>query len=212
MAQIGNSVLRVLNRLYSFVGGVQGVQNMDLLSPVTVVHDVSREAELGSDLTPFLGFHVLTQQLNHAGADTQRAATDPFTQVATYGAIPDHDISLWLLDCTIYPSTNAIGVVYCALFQSLQYPGVGAAGYYPSKVIRVADDQAGVANFAGGGTAYQGITANTAFHAVDQIRDPILIHPGSRFTTASTSTGAMALIVHWFLWAGRRGTTPPGMG
>jgi len=40
--------LRLLDGLYRFVGGLKGESTMDLTSPIVRVHDLSREAELGT--------------------------------------------------------------------------------------------------------------------------------------------------------------------
>jgi len=54
--------LGVLDRIYDFVGGLQGEDSVDTVSPIIRVHDVSREAELGT----YLGINRGTRSLTYA--------------------------------------------------------------------------------------------------------------------------------------------------
>ncbi len=70
-----NAPLRLLDRIYGFVGGLRGVRSVDLSSPIVLVHDVSREAELGTYsgigiALPGSAYFAIVHDHVHAGADT----------------------------------------------------------------------------------------------------------------------------------------------
>lgn len=71
MAQFLNRPLKVLDRIYRFVGQVTATDKLDLASPVQLVHDVSREAD---SFSGFMGdpngngFFTVESQVTAAGA------------------------------------------------------------------------------------------------------------------------------------------------
>ena len=137
MGRFTRAPLRLLDRLYRFEGGVQTRSEVDLTSPITRVHDVAREAELGTLVDPSNGeisasypYFTINVDNVHAGADTQRQVIGVYSNQVTTWALatwdpPDPVLeTVWLLNAFV-TGTNAITEAY-VLNDTLPKAGAGS--------------------------------------------------------------------------------------
>jgi hypothetical protein len=88
--------LGLLDTIYGFVGGLRGVSRLALAQPITVVHDVSREAELGG-FDGFFGrgqgavdgtFFTIAIDNVHGAASTIQTGVGVYSNQSTTWALP----------------------------------------------------------------------------------------------------------------------------
>lgn len=212
MGEFRNKPLGVLDRIYGFLSGKTQSSQVTLETPVTVVHDVSREAELGSAFGFFNGLQGVNAVNTHVGAGTIRSAWDPY-YYCLLGLDPTiqptrDQVDIWLLDVSLLVDTPAnltrasVGYGYPAntfppatgetLWPLLTGAGAGAIDF---------------SNVAASGTSY--LLSQQSHYFFEQHR-PLFIAPGGVVTLYSLSTGALNVLGSLLFWVGRKGTTPPG--
>jgi len=204
--------LGILARLYRFAGGMpSGSSNIDMGAPIVRVHDVSRQAELGSRGLDAQGYLTLTHSLVHSGAGTEYASTDVYAALNAdltkdFASTGDSQDRLWLMN--VYANILSgqagsfdrcrTGLLYTTPVETVQL----MAGYL-----------AKVDPLANGGPIplAVGDGANDVGRQPLATDNPVLIPPGTLWQTVSVSGGAMTTRVSTLWWAGALGTTPPGM-
>ena len=150
MAKYSANPLRLLDKLYNFVGGERNRSELDLASPIVRVHDLSREAELGTYVGTEDGlvsqsfpFFTINVDNVHGGADTQiqqlgvYANQSPTWALATWQA-PDPNLeTIWILRA--WATSSGSSMTECQIL--LDYlPKAGAgSGQSPFGLIFFAD-------------------------------------------------------------------------
>ena len=205
MALIKNRPLGVLDRLYNLVGKQTPTQ-VEVDTPVQLVHDLSREAEL-SGLGRQLGYASQVMIANtHGAANTQYGVIDVYDQVLSgfdpnIGADHASLISVWLIWWSVYYTANFTRAAVALSIPANSLPPATAETIYPL------------------GYGSTGATYGTAASGNDNImlgdnrlwcRYPFFIPQGADMTLRSESSGAATIGLRGLFWIGVRGATCPG--
>lgn len=206
MARIYTRVLELLGRLYDFPGSKSSPSTVDLISPVTVVHDVSRQAELalGKDW-------LVTARQTHVAAGILEDVMDVYgggagTPMNGYGV--DADEWVWLMDCWAAITAGASVNFALAAISVSGYAAVdvglhdGTPNAHPDKFIKFYDDSVGSSILIDGSAS------------VDLTKTPTLIFPRTgAITFLSAETGDVGITVDFtaHIWVGQKGIYPPGL-
>ena len=197
MSEFLANPLRVLDRIYRFIEGTtpKAVENK---LPIQLVHDVSRQAELGQT---GMGFFIAGQDNVHGGASTIEAAFDPYIEVGyLYPNVTE--LWVWLLNAWV---TNLGNTTSASL----------AIGYVPvGEYIVRRDRLVQYWNVAGIAIFDQNIspavhTSSCAPIAGNISNFPVLVTPGATCRITTISSGATTIRVEGMFWAGPTGTYPP---
>lgn len=191
-------VLTILDGIYDFVGGQTGPPAIDLASPITVVHDVSREAERASGEGSASGYISLRVILTHAAADTQRGEIlIPADFSATNFDVVLHD--LWLIATFVRNSdtddfaSGAAGILWPAIPPDMPF---GRVEFVQSW-----------------GTVEYAIVVGGAIQIEPLIAlgyQPRLISGADSLSFLAISNGASSSTMTGLFWFGSIGSTPPG--
>jgi hypothetical protein len=208
-----NKCLEVLDRVYDFVGGLRTVSQADLNLPIQLVHDVSREAELGSPYGRNQGYGSYNWGNNHAGAGTLNSVYEPYVSILNSLALdpvyvpPAGDVDLWLIGYGAYITANTLGSLVCNLMFSAFPPETG----FVNIPFLWAQDVVTTTDWPGTGTSLGIAELNDGSkNMVRNLRLPMLLPYGCRLGIRSNTTGAANVFLSTVIWIGRKGTTPPG--
>lgn len=198
--------LGVLDRVYDFVGGTRGLSEFELGGSIQPVHDMSREAELGSRGVAQGGYLSLGQTFVHSGVGTLFVATDVYAAFDSIARFSDFRSTakdqhrLWLLDIfgavdgTVANWSFSMSAALLAPDDRTQF----LAQYDSTQAITV----------TGAAPLAMTSSVNTP---LDRRTYPALWQPGTIWQGRSTATDAVTTRLHTLWWAGPLGTTPPGM-
>jgi len=204
-----NNPLGLLNRIYRFDGGLQGLSRMDLAGQIQPVHDLSREAELGSRGVNKGGFIQIGETLTNdtAAGATIFASRDIYASLDSVGVLEDFSSRfhrLWLMDAygVIVADANEGNWTETRAGIKFQDPAVRVQLWRHWNLdinpLASGEDRPMIQNES----------------QLPAIRPPTYLP----FSTSATLLQAAALSsndcicrVNWQLWAGPIGTTPPGM-
>ena len=196
--------LKALDAIYQFVEGLTGLREFQLEGSIIPVHDLSREAEIGSGLSQAIGYFIEGTLDVHAAAGVIRTTHDPWDQVDTQrGPNRRNNYAVWLMDvfgiCTDQGNfLNASSV--------LSYPTIPDALAAENKIL------------AAFNTTVQTGTIAAEFNLEETVgvylrgRMPVFIPDGSTIamqTEAQTADNNITL--NHLYWAGARNTLPPGV-
>lgn len=195
--------LQVLDRLYRFLEG-QSPQLVELDLPVQVVHDVSRQAELGA---PVMGFFIAGQDCVHVGAGVVEEIFNPYDEVS-YLFPNVTDLWVWLVSSFGSSTTSAIDAG-SGVTMTIGYVPYGEAIVRRDVLVDVWTTAYGIhdQNVAPATHAY-GLVRNSN---VLTTKLPLPIFPGSTVRCRSVATGALTTRIQGLFWAGPMGVLPPGM-
>ena len=202
MPRITTAVLDAFRRIYRTPGGVPASPlDLETTTPLQIVHDVSRLAELGTGLGPEDGFaqYRLTNALPAGGGAT--VTVDPYDLVETLGG-NRRDHRVWLLGCMGF--TNGLDVTtFATLFQTI--PTV--VNIFPTPLAQTMSQWIGGGAAESSGGQLHGITDGESLGFMW----PVLALPGgllSFFVDPVTGlTGTWDAVV--FAWLGAKGVQPP---
>ena len=206
MADFKNRPLSVIARIYQFAGGPTVRSDFDVSSSIQPVHDVSREAELGTRGRAQAGFLELGQTFVHVGVGTLRAATDVYASFNSISDFSDFDSQgaskdrLWLLG--LFGTTSDDGDFgICATALLYQTP---LRTYLLARWALTSEDIEAGGRFP---------LVHTDPRAVPEPDFPIFFPPGALWGTRSTADNAGTTTTRIFSrwWAGPLGVTPPGL-
>lgn len=189
--------LGVLDRIYRFVGGLRGNSDLDLLSPIQLVHDVARQSELGSG-----DLWVLSATQVHVGAGSITSTVDPWAPVAPvngYLAADDEDIWVYRCDGVLRAGAGVnIGGAIVQVIHTSQIRG-NDVSTVPRTLVWVGSS----------GSTQNG---NTTTQTVSPDGPPVRMRKGDVLWLTSTETGGVGITyeMNVMVWKGPRGTTPPG--
>ncbi len=200
--------LQLLDGIYRFVGGLVGVNRVDLASDITLVHDVGRQAEKSGAGGYFGRFQWReTDTVNGGPTETE------ITRVANILPLLPYDLEsqyeLWLLrasattsiaDWTDLTRVNLYHGVEAASNRYVTQINPGSQATYDLIVSWVQADFQSIANIAG--TAKAGAGWGGA---------PVRIFPNGYVGVSITTTASA--VVDWTMdfWVGPMGATPPGL-
>lgn len=209
MAKFTRSILRILNRLYRFgSGGPQGTDTLDLTSPIQLVHDVSREAELGSGKDLEGGYFFIPYSVTHAGAGSVNEEITPATALGNVAETAGEDLDVWILEVLTHDNLNVISLLTVDLIFPSTFPGLTpGAGYTPVLPIYIQSGTTEVCAPGAGGYLYAGV-GTAAVRSALPVRYPSV---GATIGIRSTVTGATAFDLFLLCWVAPKGTTPPGV-
>jgi len=213
MASFRKRVLQALNRIYSPDEGASPRQ-IQTDTEIQIVHDVSRQSEIGASLGKWSGFFVNQLDLTHAAADTQRGFLDPYARVINGNILestppPVEEWWIWHINTMAWTSASnltslSIAVVYDNGLMAYSPNDVFFPVFYSSALYSFANYAA-----SGGTTVITMVGANNDARL---IREPLLMPYGARHTFQSVSSGAMTVHCQVLCWVGMKGTLPPGYG
>lgn len=214
MGDFRNRPLGVLDRIYGFLSGKTQASIVNLESPVTVVHDISRQAELGAAFGMNNGRGVQNLTQTHAGAGTMRQQQNAYAWL-TGGLDPTidplvTDTQVWILgvDVMVEDETK-LSTLSVALGQNNILEPTILETYRPI--------------FYGVGSQYFKISNTSATSDVKMLaqaynvmppgwqRNPWPVERGELLLVHSVATAAVTAVIYVDFWVGRKGTNPPGM-
>lgn len=212
MATFKNRCLAVLDRVYAFVSDRTYTTELNLDVPIALVHDTSREAELGSAWGRNTGYGKFSFAHSTAAANTTESQIDIY-QYAVGGLDPtldyrEDDTDVWILGIDVISSNPGNVTLFSVT--------VNADGQYLPIVVEsaralfktIATTYFGISNYSATGTMY--------YHVNDPAEPPDIQLPmhvvrGERLCSLLQSGGAVNMNGWVYYWVGRKGTTPPGM-
>lgn len=206
MTQTLSRGLAILGRLYRPIGGQVALSQVDMGTPIQIVHDASREVELLSYQTGRTdgGFFWITERDQHAGVGALGSQWNPWEYLVGEWSVPQ-ERSLWLMDAHV--AYNVSGVLVSAAL-TIGAPLKGFNSYMPRGIVQFWD-----------GPGYQATDPQTAafsFFGSPQISNPYPIQilgeaESGILATRSEVTAAADVIFSALMWVGPPGITPPGM-
>jgi len=206
VARFQERLLAVAESCYRFVGGERQVSSFDLGTPIQPVHDYARQSELGArGVAGEQGYLRFGQSIANAtaGAATLFASTDPYATFApdVFDFDPERH-TMWLVDCYA-----AIDSVTPANWSN----GMAGLIYDPSGTNRLRglerwDGDLGPLVASGNRPAVVDET-----NPFPPWRPNVFLPRGTLLVSQAVSTDDCIQRVHYTLWAGPVGTTPPGM-
>lgn len=218
MAKFRRKPLGVLDRIYGFVSGQTQTGAMTLESPITTVHDVSREAELGTGVGQFGGYFFGGVVQSIAGAATADSSEDPYAAIIDpeFSLDNPQDYDVWLIDL-IAETASGGSANLTSIIAVLSLPTDAAA------FLGTAHDMGWpLHQWLNGGASitFRNIADTTTYQVLlnglgseARGRLPMLIPRAARlrFRIVSTAAiGGIGVAYTTLYWAGKRGVTPPG--
>ncbi len=205
MAKFRSRVLTVLDRLYEIVGGNVGVDQLDLVSPIQLVHDVSRESERGEGLNPD-GSSIGWGAIDATPAPGAATEVDALTFDTDFLSLPykalgdsylEYDPYLYMVGAFAANNnvTSLNAWVHLFTSSSNDYTPIGRFTSFRPNIV------------PGGGYAAPALNAAVFRGALF----PMYIPWGSIFKTEWITSGAvpaMATFFHFYFQP--KGSTPPG--
>jgi len=209
-AQFRRRPLSLLDRIYGFISGKTATSGVTLEAPITLVHDVSRQAER-SGPGEYGGIVVVQYNATFGGTDEDSASGNIFDDfnidnrddwwawfLAGYGFIDENDVA----DVTQISLTHEVPAAGTNLW------GITVAADWPVFRHIGGTDPIVISNYHGLGESDASL-----LNGVEQ-RFPVLC-PGGGYEWSWDIGGvinAPGLTVHALYWIGRKGCMPPGWG
>jgi len=221
MTRYRNKPLAVLDRIYNFIGGLRATSDMDLVSPIVRVHDLSREAELGtleiirrltSGRSPYFAINI--SNTHGAGTTTEQtqigvyANQSPSWALATWTPPDPLEETVWILPGGIGATTDGVISNAAQVSNSLQPKASAGEGETP-RVTIFAANRSGAVNSAGN-FSMEGASGIPPQLVVPQpITDKLLNAVPLEFVSRMTGAG----FVEFFVQCMRlpNGVLPPGL-
>lgn len=210
MTSFTGRVLKRLDSIWRFVGGVQGLSDMNLEGSVQPVTDFSRLAELGSGLGASDGYFMKTMVFGFAGVGTTtRNTTDPWDFVDTFEPQRER-ASVWVMGCWASLTNSNVEEVGI----SVTFPQIGDGSVDERELL--------LAYFNGPVTipVTLGTTGSAMWMRTDtagqmpgglSARMPLWLPDGAILNFMAKATGAGTVYITVLLWAGASGARAPGV-
>ena len=203
MARFLKKPLKALDFIYDFVGGWVGLGEF-ADSAIQPVHDVAREAELGSALGGLsrMGYTLLRAAHVHVATGTIRTTADPYNAFDNL-EIPRGNGSVWISDVFAISNAaadfkNAACLVTWPTFDGFSQGDVQPLAFFDTPFGDV-------------------LAATLLLGAADGerllCRMPVFVPDGSIIAFGSESDGAGTVTITQtvLVWAGPAGARPPGV-
>lgn len=197
-------VLRVINRLYDFQGD-SPVSLFDQSSPIQRVHEVARQAELGSGVGRQDGYLVHVEQQAHVGVGTIYGELTFAEAAALQTEYPLAELGVWLMAFSVTISDTAD-------FDNATLGYIDRSTSAPMDLLLARYTSQAVAIRSGGGV--QAIAgASTLGNVVAPARLPFPLLPNGSIacTSVADNLGTTQIDFNLLLWMGARGSRPPGV-
>lgn len=198
MAFFTQRALRILDGIYRFVGGQTGPLSVDLQSPVSLVHDVGRQAERASGNGNVGGYISLQVVATHTDIETENEAIAIPADLAGTNFIAGlHE--LWIVGC--YCRVSVLDAIDTAAM------GLGWAAIppdFPNSRVELLQSFGSVNQelFVGGTFQVQPL--------LEYGIQPRNITDVARIDTQTVSLLTCTITMTALLWFGAKGATPPG--
>jgi len=194
--------LKVLDKIYRFVGGQLGPTEFSLEAAIQPVHDVSRESEIGSGLGSQLGYMVRGTVDVHSGAGAINTTFDPYEIVDTFS--PDRSqYGVWLIDawCHANGSTNylvsSVSVLRSPVPNIVPVATHQITHFFPDAITSTV---VGVVSIGDNSRLNQ------------QCQLPLFLADGSVVQQhTQAQIGAITITEMILFWVGAQGAIPPGL-
>ena len=209
MAIFKNRPWKILQRLYQWTGDAPVPDRIDLGSGAQLVHDVSRQSEVGAanEVGGRQGFVVLTKDTVHgAGATTENQHINPHGQLANNWGQVKQEIDVWLLGlgASLSASANFTAArVNLGFYTDMPYMG-GAESYLGYAYF---DEFVTFSDYAKTGTVDL-LYESTAIPPQRQW-GPIYLPQDARILMRSSATNALTISWYAYVWVGRKGSDGP---
>lgn len=210
MAKFQRKPLGVLDGIFNFVGGLKGVDRIDLGSDVSTVLDLGRMAEKSGYGGPAFGRIRWTDVITLGGASTGRVRC-LHSDLATALNLATQDFDWWLLNLGGWCSTADradLSTVSAAVSGPSTARDAVMVGT-PQETLQIIGSwsSAELASRSSGSTDYGALVASGPFSPGLPWRMP----RDGALTWNLVSTAAMTLNVMGNFWVGAVGATPPGV-
>ena len=212
-------VLQVFQRVYQTSGNRQVPSLVDIDTPVTPVHDLSREAELGSGYGRFNGFATLSTNVVHGpGVTDEFAAQTPYAtllEAATQiSRRPRSQSWVWLMSCQVLAAdpANLVG----AWISAEMGPSLPELSTETHFLVWASGNRTQLdlpVQLGGFIPSVNNAPTNFEMQGVGPVnRLPILLpEEGSVIQLASQASAVATITFDCLYWLGPRGVTPPGV-
>lgn len=212
MADFTGRPLTLLDRIYRFTGGLRGVRAVDLVSDITLVHDVSRQAER-TGFGPFFGRVNWSRDLVNSGAATSERLILR-TSIGPLLGYEDERYELYLLhahaQCTL---ADIADIDHISFVMGKDANSVGGGKEQEFLELGIPQDQAApvaywpaaVPSATSVGAAWGGVSTAEKWHR------PIQTEAGGFICWQLKSSAAATIGFTTEMWAGPLGSTPPGL-
>lgn len=212
MVEFTRKPLKLLDGIYRFVGGLSGVSRVDLASDITLVHDVSRQAER-SGYGSFYGRVFWSEEVVCPGA----ASTEKIIYRRTISPLlgyPDERYELWLMNAHAECQQSDIGDV-TSVTMIMGKDSVSAPAGTPQGHQEIAVTQSHAEPVAywdamrSSSNASGGVRGGVS--SIQQWPRPRQSEWGCFFGWQLVSSAAATIHFTTEFWAGPLGSTPPGL-
>lgn len=203
MASFWSQALQLIGDLYRPNGGARFPDQIDLSSPINVVHDVSREIELGTIRTDpkTAGYFSVTKTHVHAGADVAVSDIDPYDSLLPTWGIPGER---WIWLAWYGYTATAAQIADAELVVGV--PTLGEATKAGDILVGRGDDSITINPFSNTETiACQTIPKNAGAQL------PFPVFEGGGLGYRSSSLAACSITLSALLWVGPVGVYPPSV-
>lgn len=201
--------LLALGRVYRFVGGVIGLQEVATDSRIQVVHDIGRMSELGSsgEVGRGGGLWYITVAHTFGAAGRDQESIDVYAAAGARGYNPLSDEWVWYIAgmarITVGANLNSCLIA----IHNRSSLSIAASGTEPGLVLLDAFDEVA-------GTSLDG-TDEPCIPSVNARQGPVQISRGewaglSGLRFVADVSGAATTSVSALIWKGKVGTYPPG--
>ena len=201
MAKFFRRPLEALDWIYNFAEGLTHLSSMAVDGEIQPVHDLSREAEVGSGLSQELGYFIDGSIHVHSGSGTIRDTLDPWAQVDLHRPIRAGS-GVWMIAGFCHQTSSGdfteagISVTYPTIPDAFLAGNQIGTHFFPDALVAVISGD---------------IVAGDDTRVTNLVDMPLYIPDGSTINNVSTAGGAITIDVMNLFWAGAKGVLPPGM-
>jgi len=192
--------LGILDNIYRFVGGQTGPTSFAEEMAIQPVHDVSREAEMGTAQSAALGYFLEGFTQSHVSTGTIFGTADAYAR--TFRDLAAEDVDLWIIDALCVCDDAAD---FESAATGISYPIIPDA--FPTAFVKhVREFTTPLAALTSGGVA-------PVPPVGDLVSLPMYVPHGSQQLARSTAdnAGTVDISTFFLFWAGARGALPPGL-
>lgn len=207
MGEFTRRPLAILDGIYRFVGGLRGVNRVDLTSDLTLVHDVSRQAEKAG-IGGYFG-NVFWEGTVSGNGTIEEMITRP-SDIQPALNLDSEYYELWVMRFAARTTTADEGDF--TSFSVYQGRDGTSAGGAPRLATLVGSAQVWsdvLEEFTGFSGASN--SAGTTQPSVGSTFRPVRTTPGGFLGVQIVTTAAAVLYFKVDLWAGPLGSSPPGV-
>lgn len=209
MTEFTRRPLQLLDRVYRFVGGTKGVNRLGLNRDITLVHDVSREAER-SGIPPWFGYLEWKDSCSTAATLEKNITRDADILPLLHGVDSELDYELYILRVCSHVVAADIGDVD---FHSFSWHTLTTD---PDFVIEVPGSTVNrmdlIYSCAGSDFGMFANSAGADYYGCSYMPvRPIRTMPEAMLQFQADHNASANAWFAFDLWAGPLGSTPPGL-